>query len=109
MYIYIYRTLREAQPPFAAGGTYMTMLNTLSNLGGQWPGTLVLATKAAIETLPGSPNGFWGALTEYEYVYVYAFIYIYIERERDYGVNPIYIYVYIARERERARERVRER
>ena len=31
------------------GGTYMTMLNTLANLGGQWPGTLVLATKGAIE------------------------------------------------------------
>ena len=42
------------------GGTYMTMLNTLSNLGGQWPGTLVLATKGAIERLPGNPNGFYG-------------------------------------------------
>ena len=31
------------------GGTYMTMLNTLANLGGQWPGTFVLATKGAIE------------------------------------------------------------
>jgi PAT family acetyl-CoA transporter-like MFS transporter 1 len=42
------------------GGTYMTMLNTMSNLGGQWPGTLVLATKGAIERLPGKPNGFFG-------------------------------------------------
>jgi len=33
------------------GGTYMTMLNTISNLGGQWPGTVVLATKARIEKL----------------------------------------------------------
>eukprot|EP00908_Phaeocystis_cordata_P024475 Transcript_6930.p2 GENE.Transcript_6930~~Transcript_6930.p2 ORF type:complete len:543 (-),score=212.14 Transcript_6930:84-1661(-) len=40
------------------GGTYMTMLNTLANLGGQWPGTLVLATKGAVEKLPGQPNGF---------------------------------------------------
>ena len=23
----------------AIGGTYLTMLNTLANLGGQWPGT----------------------------------------------------------------------
>ena len=30
----------------------MTMLNTLSNLGGQWPGTAVLASKAAIEAYP---------------------------------------------------------
>lgn len=42
------------------GGTYMTMLNTMSNLGGQWPGTLVLATKGAIESLPGHPDGFFG-------------------------------------------------
>jgi PAT family acetyl-CoA transporter-like MFS transporter 1 len=42
------------------GGTYMTMLNTMSNLGGQWPGTLVLATKGAIERLPGKPDGFFG-------------------------------------------------
>ena len=41
------------------GGTYMTMLNTLANLGGQWPGTFVLATKGAIEKLPGQPNGFY--------------------------------------------------
>jgi PAT family acetyl-CoA transporter-like MFS transporter 1 len=26
----------------AVGGTYMTLLNTLSNLGGNWPGTLAL-------------------------------------------------------------------
>ena len=39
------------------GGTYMTMLNTLSNLGGQWPGTVVLATKAAVEKLmPGGDS-----------------------------------------------------
>ena len=41
------------------GGTYMTMLNTLANMGSQWPGTVVLATKGAIETLPGQPNGFY--------------------------------------------------
>ena len=41
------------------GGTYMTMLNTLANLGSQWPGTVVLATKGAIEKLPGQPNGFY--------------------------------------------------
>ena len=26
----------------AVGGTYMTMLNTLTNLGGNWPATLAL-------------------------------------------------------------------
>lgn len=26
----------------AVGGTYMTLLNTLANLGGQWPSTLAL-------------------------------------------------------------------
>ncbi len=26
----------------AVGGTYMTLLNTLSNLGGNWPATLAL-------------------------------------------------------------------
>ena len=26
----------------AVGGTYMTMLNTLTNLGGNWPSTLAL-------------------------------------------------------------------
>ena len=26
----------------AIGGTYMTLLNTLSNLGGNWPATLML-------------------------------------------------------------------
>jgi len=35
------------------GGTYMTMLNTFSNLGGQWPGTVVLALKGFIEKSPG--------------------------------------------------------
>ena len=38
------------------GGTYMTMLNTLSNLGGQWPGTVVLQTKAALEPMPFGPG-----------------------------------------------------
>ena len=41
------------------GGTYMTMLNTLSNLGGQYPSTLVLTAKGAIEKL-GVENGFYG-------------------------------------------------
>lgn len=27
----------------AIGGTYMTLLNTLSNLGGNWPVTLILS------------------------------------------------------------------
>ena len=40
------------------GGTYMTMLNTLSNLGGQWPGTVVLATKGMFEGL-GIASGFY--------------------------------------------------
>ena len=40
------------------GGTYMTMLNTLSNLGGQWPGTVILATKAAIEDWPTPVDSF---------------------------------------------------
>ena len=31
------------------GGTYLTMLNTISNLGAQWPGTVILAAKGAIE------------------------------------------------------------
>ena len=30
------------------GGTYLTMLNTLANLGAQWPGILVLACKGAL-------------------------------------------------------------
>ena len=34
------------------GGTYMTMLNTLSNLGGQWPGPAILSAKAALEAYP---------------------------------------------------------
>ena len=41
------------------GGTYMTMLNTLSNLGGQYPSTLVMFTKGTIEKL-GVENGFYG-------------------------------------------------
>ena len=40
------------------GGTYLTMLNTLANLGAQWPGTVVLALKGAIEKRPGWPDGF---------------------------------------------------
>ena len=32
------------------GGTYLTMLNTISNLGGQWPGTVILAAKGALES-----------------------------------------------------------
>ena len=35
------------------GGTYLTMLNTLANLGAQWPGTVVLTLKGAIERRPG--------------------------------------------------------
>ena len=42
------------------GGTYMTMLNTISNLGGQWPGTFVLATKGYIEQLAPEANSFYG-------------------------------------------------
>ncbi|KAL1507345.1 hypothetical protein AB1Y20_008191 [Prymnesium parvum] len=34
------------------GGTYMTMLNTVANLGGQWPGTVVLAIKGELEKSP---------------------------------------------------------
>ena len=34
------------------GGTYMTMLNTISNLGGQWPGPAILSAKAALEAYP---------------------------------------------------------
>jgi hypothetical protein len=41
------------------GGTYLTMLNTLANLGGQWPGTIVLALKGAINDTPGSAKGFY--------------------------------------------------
>ena len=41
------------------GGTYMTMLNTISNLGGQWPGTFIFATKGAIEQVTEA-NGFYG-------------------------------------------------
>ena len=41
------------------GGTYMTMLNTISNLGGQWPGTFVLASKGWLER-QGAANGFYG-------------------------------------------------
>jgi len=41
------------------GGTYLTMLNTLANLGAQWPGTVVLTLKGAIERRPGSPDGFY--------------------------------------------------
>lgn len=42
------------------GGTYMTLLNTIVNLGGNWPNTLALSlvddlTVAACET--GSQNG----------------------------------------------------
>ena len=42
------------------GGTYMTMLNTISNLGGQWPGTAIFATKAAIERVTDPQTGFYG-------------------------------------------------
>ena len=42
------------------GGTYMTMLNTISNLGGQWPGTFVLATKAKLEEHFPEANSFYG-------------------------------------------------
>lgn len=40
------------------GGTYLTMLNTLANLGAQWPGTVVLAIKGSIETSPSGLDGF---------------------------------------------------
>ena len=30
----------------------MTMLNTISNLGGQWPGPVVLALKSSVEKVP---------------------------------------------------------
>jgi len=42
------------------GGTYMTMLNTISNLGGQWPGTFIFATKGAIERVTDAQTGFYG-------------------------------------------------
>ena len=42
------------------GGTYMTMLNTISNLGGQWPGTAIFATKGAIERVTDPQTGFYG-------------------------------------------------
>jgi len=42
------------------GGTYMTMLNTISNLGGQWPGTFIFATKGAIERVTDAETGFYG-------------------------------------------------
>ena len=42
------------------GGTYMTMLNTISNLGGQWPGTFIFATKGAIERVTDPDVGFYG-------------------------------------------------
>jgi len=41
------------------GGTYLTMLNTLANIGSQWPNTVVLAIKGAIERAPGAPDGFY--------------------------------------------------
>ncbi len=40
------------------GGTYLTMLNTLANLGAQWPGTVALAAMGAIERTPGAPDAF---------------------------------------------------
>merc|ERR1711972_690772 len=44
------------------GGTYMTMLNTLSNLGNMWPSTLVLASKGGVERLLGHGKGFYPIL-----------------------------------------------
>ena len=41
------------------GGTYLTLLNTVANLGNQWPGTVVLATKGALERTPGAPDSFY--------------------------------------------------
>jgi len=41
------------------GGTYLTMLNTLANLGAQWPGTVIFALKGAIERTPSAPDGFY--------------------------------------------------
>jgi PAT family acetyl-CoA transporter-like MFS transporter 1 len=41
------------------GGTYLTMLNTLANLGSQWPATVVLAVAGSIERSPGAPNAFY--------------------------------------------------
>jgi hypothetical protein len=34
------------------GGTYMTMLNTMSNLGGQWPNTFMLLAKGTLDKYP---------------------------------------------------------
>ena len=40
------------------GGTYLTMLNTLANLGAQWPGTIALAAKGSIDKAGGA-DGFY--------------------------------------------------
>ena len=34
--------------------------NTISNLGGQWPGTAIFATKGAIERVTDPQTGFYG-------------------------------------------------
>ena len=40
------------------GGTYMTMLNTIANLGGQWPAPAVLALKSSLEGLSTGYDSF---------------------------------------------------
>ena len=41
MYVAVMAFFARVSDP-AVGGTYMTLLNTLSNLGGNWPSTLAL-------------------------------------------------------------------
>ena len=41
MFVAVMAFFAQVSDP-AVGGTYMTLLNTLSNLGGNWPGTVAL-------------------------------------------------------------------
>lgn len=41
MFVAIMAFFAKVSDP-AVGGTYMTLLNTLTNLGGNWPATLAL-------------------------------------------------------------------
>jgi len=52
---------RIADP--AIGGTYMTMLNTVTNLGGMWPGPLSLMTIEALEQSGCYPKAREGVTT----------------------------------------------
>jgi PAT family acetyl-CoA transporter-like MFS transporter 1 len=57
----------------AVGGTYMTLLNTLSNLGGNWPGTLALWMVDSLTykqcSAPQLQNNTCSATTEIEVIF----------------------------------------